>query len=234
MKPCIGITAAMIEGKLVLNEQYVRTVRAMDAMPLVIPASGDEQMIRDYVERLDGWLLSGGADVDPSRYGEEPLPELGPVYPERDQFEIELIRTVIERDKPIMAICRGMQVLNVACGGTLYQDIRYVCDDPLQHQQKSAHAVATHTVEIGYGTKLHRIMQREQIRTNSLHHQAVKQIASGFSVCARAKDGVVEAIESPSHRFVLGVQWHPEAMAPSDEHAAALFRSWIEACRSTT
>lgn len=231
MSPKIGITASIVDGKLILKEQYIRAAMEAGAVPLAVPPLADERILDQYIAELDGWIVSGGADVDPSQYGEEPLPELGPVLPERDLFEIGLIRKAAAKDVPILAVCRGMQVLNVAFGGSLYQDVRYFRGDHLQHQQKAAYPVATHTVDIVPGSRLHRIAGKNQIRTNSMHHQAAKTIGSGLSVSARALDGIVEAIESASHRFVLGVQWHPEEMAGFDEDAKKLFRAWIEACK---
>ena len=231
MKPIIGITASVIDAKIHLREAYFQAILAQNALPVVLAPVSDSADIDRYLQKVDGLLISGGADVDPFHYGEEPLPVLGKLAPDRDLFEIGLIREAAKRDIPILAICRGMQVANVAMGGSLYQDVRLYRQDVLQHHQPSAYHIATHTVEIVKGTKLHQMMGHSEIRTNSMHHQSVKTPAPGFVVSAAAKDGIVEAIESPTHRFFVGVQWHPEEQAAHDPFAQRLFQAWIEACR---
>jgi putative glutamine amidotransferase len=230
MKPIVGITASVIDTRLQVKETYLQAILSNGALPVVMAYASDADQIDGYLRRVDGLLISGGADVDPAYYGEEPLPVLGKIFPARDRFEIALIREAARRDIPILAICRGMQVVNVAMGGSLYQDVSLYRPDVLQHMQPSAYHVPTHTVEIAPDTQLHRIMGRTEIRTNSMHHQSVKEPAPGFVVSAKAKDGVIEAIESPSHRFFLAVQWHPEELAAHDPMAQRLFRAWIEAC----
>ncbi len=230
MLPKVGITASVFEGKLALNEQYVKAALMAGAVPYAVPPIPDPRTIEQYVREMDGWIVSGGADVDPVHYGEQPLPELGPVLPDRDRFEIGLIREAAKKNVPVIAVCRGLQVLNVALGGSLYQDVRHYRSDHLQHQQKSAPHIASHAVEIVPHSLLHSILNKSEIRTNSLHHQSVKSVAPGLFVSARAPDGVVEAVESRSHRFVLGVQWHPEAMAAADDDAMKLFLALTDAC----
>jgi putative glutamine amidotransferase len=164
---------------------------------------------------IDGLLLSGGSDLDPSYYGEEPLPELGTTIPERDAFEVAILEHALERGMPVFGICRGLQVLNVALGGTLYQDLTsQLGDGSIAHRQQMPKWQWTHEVEVKGGSEIARIMESAELRVNSYHHQAIKDLAGGLVAVAYASDGVIEAAESPnlSKHWLVGVQWHAEAM----------------------
>lgn len=240
-RPIIGITSGTAteladdEGRRVFKScycgyEYINAVEHAGGVPFVIPVFEEIALAKRYIEMVDGLLLSGGVDLSPHLFGEEPHQRLGAVDVERDMVEMELTRLALERDLPIFAICRGIQVLNVAAGGTLYQDISQHSSEVLKHRQRAIGWYGSHTVKIAEKSLLHRIVGKPIIHVNSYHHQAVKRPAEGFVISATAPDGIVEAIESTRHRFVLGVQFHPEMMWQKHPEAAVLFRSFVEAC----
>ncbi|RKN75980.1 gamma-glutamyl-gamma-aminobutyrate hydrolase family protein [Paenibacillus ginsengarvi] len=230
MKPIIAITASYEEDYAGLKHRYASWVLKAGGIPVVVPFGLGEEEVRELCGITHGLLLSGGSDIDPAHYGEEPLPELGRVTPERDRLELLLVREFAAKDKPIFAICRGHQVLNVALGGSLYQDIHSQCGG-LQHNQKAPRSYATHRIRAEENSIVSRIAGASEFRVNSFHHQAVKDAAPGLRITARSEDGIVEAIESENHRFVLGVQWHPEDTAEVDEVSRNLFVKFVAACR---
>lgn len=232
MQPHIGITTNFDPDldRLTLTRYYVDSVEEAGGIPLLLPLAGKQETWDRYVEVLDGLLLSGGVDVDPGHFGEEPLPGLGEITPERDIFEIALAQQFMQAGKPILAICRGIQLLNIAAGGDIYQDITTQLPGTLKHMQQAPRWYATHTVTIQGEGKLADIFHCSQIRVNSFHHQAVRLVADGFCVTARSLDGLVEAIEMTASRFTVGVQWHPECMWQRDRKHLALFLKFIEHC----
>lgn len=231
MRPLIGISTVMTEKKtLTVHEVNFKRIIEAGGVPLMLPNTLDEETIAIYAETLDGLLLTGGPDLDPLLYDEEPLKELGGITPDRDFFEIKLTEAMYERDKPIFGICRGSQVLNVALGGTLYQDI-YVQHEQklLKHGQDAPREYPTHFIEIEKDSKLFEIVKQEKLRVNSYHHQSVKDAGKNIYISSRASDTVVESIECKEHPFALGVQWHPEYI--KDEPSKALFAAFIEAAQ---
>ena len=168
--------------------------------------------------------------MDPARYGQELLPCCGPLSPAKDRAELALLERFLRLDKPVLALCRGMQLLNVHLGGTLYQDLDTQFPTRVTHRQQPPYDLPVHAVSVRPGGPLYRIVGREQLAVNSYHHQAVRDTAPPLSVQARAPDGIVEAVALPGARFVLGVQWHPEAMPREDESAAAIFSAFLSAC----
>lgn len=233
MQPMIGVTAPLRDGKIIVSQDVMQAVLAGGGIPVVLPYTKNHDSIREMIERIDGLLLSGGVDIDPTLFGEEPLPGLGEIMPQRDELETQLIREALGQDLPILAICRGVQMLNVVAGGNMYQDVSSQKANILQHSQKAPTDHLSHFVNIEKGSKLQQIIGQERIKVNSFHHQAVKDPAPGFQVTAAASDGVVEAIESLQHTFVVGVQWHPECSVSSDEPSQKIFRAFIAACRVT-
>ncbi|GAA4714583.1 gamma-glutamyl-gamma-aminobutyrate hydrolase family protein [Brevibacillus fulvus] len=232
MRPIIGITAPLREGKVILSQDVNDSILDGGGLPFTLPYTANLEVLRELTGRLDGLLLTGGVDVDPSLFGEEPLPGLGEIMPERDELEMRLTQLALAQNLPILAICRGVQLLNVVAGGTLYQDLASQKEQVLQHSQKAPRDYLSHSVEIAAGSKLEQIIGSRRIKVNSFHHQAVKQPAAGFRVSALAGDGVIEAIESERHPYVIGVQWHPENTWRNDEPSQKLFASFIEACKS--
>ncbi|MCQ6562927.1 gamma-glutamyl-gamma-aminobutyrate hydrolase family protein [Paenibacillus mendelii] len=227
-KPVIGVTSSQEDGAVNSTECTMRA----GGLPIIVPLGGEMPEISQYANLIDGLLLTGGADIDPSYFGEEPHRGLGRITPERDRLEIRLTQECLRLGKPIFAICRGIQVLNVAAGGALYQDIERQCEG-LQHRQQAPATYLAHTVQVTPGSLLHRIAGAEEFRVNTFHHQAVSRTADGFTTVATAKDGIIEAIESVSHPFVLGVQWHPETSAQVDEISRKLFEAFIQACKES-
>lgn len=241
MAPLIGITADLDLGAsaqsiapgrhyYLLMQSYCDAITKSGAVPVIIPCVPPEQC-DEILERCDGLLLSGGVDLDPTYYNEEPDVHLGPINPERAAFETSITRKALERDMPIFSICGGEQVLNVVCGGNLYQDINTQFPGVINHRQLGPRNYPFHSVDIRTKTKLHGILKAAKIRVNSRHHQSVKELGKELIVSAVASDGVVEAIESEVHTFVLGVQWHPEIMFDHDVHTRALFSAFVKACR---
>lgn len=228
--PVIGITASIDgkEGWYRQNSNYIQAVRSAGGLPIILPPV-DEEAVAAVVARIDGLIPAGGDDLDPVNFGEEPQYKIRYDHPQRDQFELLLAKAAIEQRRPILGICRGIQVLNVALGGTLYQEIHGQIEGAMIHQHPRGEP--THEVKIEQGTLLSRLAGQPAMRVNSFHHQAVRTIAPGLIASATANDGVIEAIEDPRHHFVLGVQWHPERMWKRDKAANDLFASLIAAAQ---
>ena len=223
MKPVIGITTDIEnESKYVLNHNNVQAVLRAGGLPVILPI-GIEQDVQQLSTMLDGLLLTGGGDIDPMLFGEEPHKHLGDVSPSRDLIEMTLVQEMLKKNKPILGVCRGLQIINIALGGNMYQDIYSQRDVPLlQHTQKAHRFHQSHFVQVKEGSLLESITKSEQIKVNSYHHQAVKDVPLPLIISGVASDGIIEAIESTEHAFVLGVQWHPEALADNRETASLL------------
>lgn len=234
MKPTIGITASKELGKehYVIQQADTEAIVQAGGLPVMLPHLLADKEIDQIAERLDGLYAAGGNDVDPTLFGEEPHPGLGTVIPSRDAFELALIHKMLELNKPILAICRGTQILNVAVGGDMYQDLSTQKEgDLLQHQQKAPKFHGLHFVDIPEGSLLHRLVGVTRLKVNSRHHQANRTVPASFLISGTASDGVIEAIESKEHHFVLGLQWHPENMAVAgDGPSRAIFNGFVNAC----
>lgn len=240
--PLIGITPDIGRGPpgnsgnqteplLILQERYARAIQEAGAVPLVLPVSGSRTLLRQMADRLDGILISGGNfDIHPRRYGEEPMETLGQIKEERTRFELELISLALERDLPVLGVCGGAQAINVALGGSLYQDIADQIPNAGEHQQGAFKDKGGHKIKVLDGTKLKQIVGRKDLEVNTTHHQAVKKLGRGLIVNATAEDGVIEGIESRKHSFVLGVQWHPECLAARDPLQRKILASFVSAC----
>jgi putative glutamine amidotransferase len=210
-------------------EEYARAVHACGAVPLLVPAAQDRKSLSVMVQRVDGLILSGGPDLHPRWYGEEPHAALGEIDETLDLMELACTRAALERNLPLLAICRGIQVLNVALGGSLYQDIGGEVAGCLNHAPQVDKAVLTHAVTVERGSLLRRIMGRKTVMVNSKHHQAVREPGTGLRISAVASDGIIEAVEDPGRQFVLGVQWHPEGTWAEDDCSRRLFKSLVRA-----
>lgn len=239
--PVIGITcqfdpdagnrsAVAMNGTHRLPDAYPHAVRRGGGIPMLLPTTADAGTIHAFIGVIDGLVLAGGGDIAPEFMGVEPQPGLGPVDPIRDAFEIGLAREAIAAKLPTLAICKGIQVLNVATGGSVIQDLDPARADAVQHAQRAPGWHGTHTVDIEPGSLLARLAGLMELRVNSFHHQANRDAGGGLVVSARAKDGVIEAIEGDGDAFVLGVQFHPETMVDASEPMAALFRGLADAC----
>ena len=237
-KPIIGITTEVqdADGQKVTSGRYYASiaynysVEAAGGVPLMLPASDNPDVVIAHALAIDGLLLSGGVDVNPLLYGEQPVRELGAVSDERDRYELMLIHEVAKRGKPIFGICRGIQMLNLAFGGTLWQDI-YLGSDIIKHRQDQAGFCASHSVIVASGTLLESMVS-SSVLTNSFHHQACKAVAPGFVVSARSSDGIVEGIEAADGRMLYAVQWHPEHMTRHHPAMLNLFRQLVAAAFS--
>ncbi|MBN1933652.1 MAG: gamma-glutamyl-gamma-aminobutyrate hydrolase family protein [Anaerolineae bacterium] len=233
--PVIGIIAHQIHPDNAQRHvdgqygDYCRSVALAGGAPILIPLALGKPAWRAIYGRLDGLLFPGGVDVAPAFYGEEPHPQLGRVDGALDEAELTLAQWALVDRIPTLGICRGIQLINVAAGGTLYQDIPSQIDGALPHACPDQ--PPAHKVRIEAGTRLHDALGTVECATNSRHHQSIKQVAPGFQITARAPDGVIEGIELPEAPFFAGVQWHPENLAPTDEQMLGLFRAFVRACR---
>lgn len=195
MRPIIGVTAPLIQGKVTLDQDVVNSILMAGGIPYILPYTEDLAVIDDVIGHINGLLLSGGVDIDPTLFGEEPIPGLGEIMPERDELETALIVRALKVNLPILAICRGIQMLNVAAGGNMYQDIYNQKSNLLQHSQRAPRTHLSHFVQTKEESLLHTISGSELFKVNSFHHQAVKDPAPGFVISAISSDGIVEAIE---------------------------------------
>ena len=213
MRTKIGIIICGLENqRQFVSDAYIQAVKSVGGLPIVLPLIKSKTVIQEYVELCDGFLFCGGGDITPLLFGQEPATNIGKTDITLDLFQIRLMKAILEVDKPVLAICRGMQVLNVACGGTIYQDIDLVDFETINHMQNSvSRRDISHKVIFEPGTKTHKILGNF-VYTNSFHHQSVDRLGKGITVSGFTGDAIVEAIEMPSHTFVLGVQWHPESM----------------------
>lgn len=217
IKPLIGISANYGDNNSKLAENYYKSVVAVGGVPVIIPVTDNLATIEAIVGRLDGILLSGGGDMHPRYYNEEPIPENGTPDELRDRYDVALIKSAVEYQLPVLGICRGMQVINTVFGGSLYQDInvQYADKQPMCHSQNEERSVTTQTASVVTDSLLYSIVNCNTLPINSIHHQAVKRIADGFRAVAFADDGICEAIESLYYP-ILGVQWHPEHLSEAD------------------
>lgn len=235
MRPHIGVSCSTLVlmdmrgvPRFALSEFYVRCVLAAGGLPVLLP-SIESEIAAEHLERLDGLVLSGGWDIDPEHFGEQPHPRLGEVDTFRDDYEVALSRAAHARRLPVLAICRGIQVMNVALGGSLVQDIPSQVPGAVKHEQKTVRQTALcHSIEIAENTRLRSIVGAPQARVNSFHHQSVGRVAEGFIVSATAPDGVIEGIEDPEQPYCVGVQWHPERRG-DDPITQGLFQGLVEA-----
>ena len=233
MRPALAITTGYARDPdcgFELHTSYVRSVEKAGGLPLIV-APGSPQDALQLLDHVRGLVLTGGSDVDPTLYGETRRPMLKRVIPERDAFEIALCSEALRRDLPVLAICRGQQLLNVAMGGTLYQDIASQVAGAIDHSAQGARWETSHDVELAPGTRLRSLLGQQTVAVNSFHHQAVRQIAAGLVVAARSPvDGVIEALESRQHKFLLAVQWHPEDFVGRSAVFEPLFSALVETC----
>lgn len=230
MKPVIGLTSSYDynKGYSYLKSGYYSAISNAGGVPVILPVTDDVEYPEDIVENIHGLLLTGGCDVDPALYGELPCRHLGMVSPERDRMEIRLVKLCVEKDIPILAICRGIQVLNVALGGTLYQDIPSQIDGAIMHEQGEIPTYyGIHSVRIDENSLLYKVIGNKNLIVNSFHHQAVKLVAPCLKAVAWSEDGVIEAVEGIGFKFVLGVQWHPERMWSKSPENFKIFKDFI-------
>jgi putative glutamine amidotransferase len=236
--PIVGICAALhrfeegvyaTQQLMALNLSYIRAVEQAGGIPLILPIVKSEELQVEQLKQVDALILSGGNDIHPSLYQEQVRPLLGNTTIERDFYELNQAKNALKLALPTLGICRGMQLLNVAFGGSLYQDIPSEYERrAIEHCYLTDPSIPVHYVNLVEGTKIQNIFKKEKILTNTIHHQAIKKIAPGFIVSGYAEDGMIEAFEKEGENFVVGVQWHPEQMVHTDE-MKALFSAFTAA-----
>ncbi len=236
-KPIIGLPCAISTNKdglttYVINQKYITALIRCNASPVLLPIELSTQDIQLHMQTCDGFMLSGGGDLDPAIFNGEPHERVYGIDPLRDTFEISLVKVLMGAQKPLMTICRGTQVLNVAMGGSLYTDIASQVPDAQRHDWFPGYPRdrIAHQVHLEGGSILQDIFDKPDIPTNSLHHQAIKDVGEGLKVTAIAPDGIIEGLELPSHPFLLGVQWHPEWLQ-DDPRTMKLFQAFVDACK---
>lgn len=232
-KPLIGVLPLWDDGKqsLWMLPGYFAGLQREGALPVMLPLAGDEPSLRRMAETFDGFLFTGGQDVQPSVYGEEQLPLTGEICPDRDGMETALLPLLLEAGKPVLGICRGIQILNAALGGTLWQDLPAQHPSDVEHHQGLPYNAPSHTVALVPGTPLHALLGEKTLPVNSLHHQGIKTLAPALRAMAAAPDGLVEAVYMPGKRFVWAVQWHPEYSL--DQPASrAILRAFVRAAQA--
>lgn len=234
-KPVIGVMPQYSEKdmRLMIVSDFFDAVAQAGGIPVLLPLFSHIEDVKESLERFDGFLYPGGSDINPLLFGEDARPECGGILPARDSFELDLLPAILRSGKPVFGVCRGIQVMNVALGGTLYQDIAtqdVTAQTKIGHYQKAGDAVLTHSVYVKKGTLLYDIVGKERLLVNSFHHQACRRLGEGIILNAAAKDGVVEAISLEDHRFFLGVQWHPEHLYNVSEDMKKLWNAFVASC----
>jgi putative glutamine amidotransferase len=243
-RPIIGVTTQTLQAidgipsglpqSDVMNQRYYIAVALAGGAPILIPLLDDEpEALRAAYDACDGVLIPGGVDVDPRHFNEDPHPKLGRVDGARDRVEMHVTRWAVEDQKPLLGLCRGLQVINVTLGGTLYQDLEAQYPDGIKHDYFPTYGYdrdhLAHEVALSKGSRLRHLMELERIPVNSMHHQGIKTLAPSLAVSATAPDGLIEAVESTNDHFMLGVQWHPEVFEMTDPHTRHVFREFISA-----
>ena len=237
-RPLIGVTMGREKSQrffglnlFIMNQTYVRSLEVLGALPVMVPLHMSEATLRGIFERLDGVFLPGGEDIDPTNYGEERHPLLGATDKERDRTELLLTRWAIETGMPVLGVCRGVQMINVACGGSLFQDLHSEDPDLDKHDYfppSYERYRISHRVDVEPDSRLAQAMGHKH-EVNSMHHQGIHRVGFGLRVVARAEDGLPEALEAPALPFAVGVQWHPEELAKTDQMSTNLFYNFVQA-----
>lgn len=234
MKPTIGVVPLVDDARnsLWMIPGYLNGLLDAGLIPVTLPLTEDSTAIKQLVSQLDGILLTGGQDIAPERYRAQPLPEWGQTCSARDSMELKLVRSALKRNLPLLGICRGMQLLNVYFGGTLFQDLSTQHPRQVNHRMAPPYDRPAHTVDLVPGTPLQTLLQRDSLAVNSCHHQAIRRLAPRLQVMAVSEDGLIEAIYLPDYRFVWGVQWHPELSYRADAGSRAIFRAFARTAKS--
>jgi putative glutamine amidotransferase len=234
VRPLIAVTTSITVGttpeRAYVNSTYLRAVQEAGGVPVMLPPQLSADALLTLGERVQGLLLTGGGDIDPARFGESPHPTVYDVAPSRDTLEMAALRQALDRSIPVLAICRGIQVLDVAMGGSLYQDVFTDPGTEIRHSQKEPRHEPTHKVTLLPGSRLAEVMGTETVEVNSMHHQAIKGLGRDLVAVAWAPDSLIEGVEGADRsRFLLGVQWHPEELVAHSEPARRLFTALVRA-----
>ena len=245
-RPTIGVTTQTLHSidnipaglpqSWVMNQRYLLAASVVGAVPIMVPLYDDDlDTLREIYDRLDGVLIPGGVDMNPTSYGEPKTELCGALDPSRDRVELQLVRWAVDDKKPVLGLCRGLQVINVALGGTLYQDIEAQYTGAIKHDYFPTMGFdrdhLAHTVEIAAGSRMHSLLESHDVRVNSMHHQGIKLLAPSLVASAIAPDGLFEGVESADDQFLVGVQWHPEMLEMQDPHERHLFGEFVHAAR---
>lgn len=227
-KPIIGLTAAYDQEKQTfrLGTEYFRSVQAAGGLPLLLPITPNEALWQPYLANIDGFIFTGGCDITPKFYGAQTQPFCGETQDFRDSFELSLLKAALAHNKPVLAICRGHQLVNVAFGGTLYQDLSTEKPSTIVHRQPEPYETPTHDVMLDGSSPLARLLGN-RIRVNSFHHQAIADLGNGLVAVGYSEDGLIEAVLSPETPMLLSVQWHPERLYQTESSARALFEQLV-------
>ncbi len=228
-KPLIGVMPLVDDERdsYWMLPGYMEGIIAAGGLPVMLPLTSDGRLLRQAAEECDGFLYTGGPDVSPEIYGEKPKAETLACR-KRDDMELILLDNILKLDKPILGICRGIQLLNAALGGNLWQDIPSENPSEIEHHMKSPYDIPIHSVELVKDSPIHRLLKTDVLPVNSYHHQAVKSVAPCLSVMAKASDGLCEAVYMPHKKFVWAVQWHPEFSFRSDENSFLIFKAFVD------
>ena len=231
MTPIIALAPQVSpkHGTVYMNHEYSDCIIAAGGLPLVLPLGLDKAILTRYTKLCDGLLLTGGHDIAPAIYGEETRPDCGPTVPERDEMEMALLDLFLAEAKPVLGICRGIQLINAHLGGTLWQHLPAQCPSEVEHNQSPPYSEPAHYVNLS--APLSTMLGCEKLQVNSLHHQAVKSPAPSLKPVAWSPDGLIEAIHDPARRFFWAVQWHPEKLREPASGSEKLFSAFVEACR---
>ena len=233
MRPFIGVLAEIdSELNTKVRHTYIHAIEKTGGIPILFPLVDDDETIEHLVDICDGFFFTGGVDIDPRRYGEEASKNIGEIQEHRDELEFRVFQKVIKIAKPILAICRGAQLVNVALGGTLYQDIPSEVRTNILHKQIEPVFSPSHDVRILPNTPLYEVIKTEKMTANSFHHQAIKALGKGLEIMAVAQDGIIEAVYSPGSRYIRAYQWHPERLVDTDTQNRMIFEDYIHACKS--
>ncbi len=231
-RPIIAVTAPVLDnGDMTLFYDYIHAIEAAGGAPVIIPYTENIEALSATLSVCDGILFTGGVDIEPTCYGEERLPDCGLAQPKRDELELKIFDLIRDMSIPIMAICRGAQLVNVALGGSLYQDIYTQYETDLAHRTTEPRYGYAHEVCVTEGTPLHALLGEDTVRVNTFHHQAIKTLGEGLGVMAKAPDGIIEAVYSEGERYIRAYQWHPERLHYTDEFNQMLFTDFISECQ---
>lgn len=227
--PIIGILGEMDnEKKVGLEYTYAAVIESLGGLPLLLPYLEQECVLQRFIDLCDGFIFSGGADIEPSLYGEEKKSFCGSTQPYRDKLDMQVLKMAIQSKKPILCICRGMQLLNVALGGTLYQDLPSEHPTNIAHRISETESYGMHEVNILENTPLYGIVGADTMLTNTYHHQAVKKLANSLQVMAKTEDEIIEAVYYTGESYIHGYQWHPEKLFAEDDSNRAIFKDFIK------
>lgn len=234
MKPLIAISLGYCDSefhRLETSDRYSLAVKKAGGIPLLLPPPLEKNDIQSVLRQVDGIVLSGGVDIDPKHYSQPVRRGNGRIDPLRDEMELALVKHALKKKIPLLAICRGIQILNIACGGNIYQDLP---KKSFQHMQTAPRWYPIHRVNIIAESILQKIFSKKMLRVNSFHHQAVKETGRGIKIISRAEDGTIEALEGKDHPFALGVQWHPEEMLAEYPEQINIFKYFLKQAKGLT